>query len=109
MSSCDPLNRLFVLSPNDNLLGRVSALQLLNALDDLLPADSVYNLVLDRLQSAGSKVGLKSRDPARNVLGHSCTDRLVKAVEMAKFSAVLLDRGRGVEWGPVDEVSDTLS
>lgn len=104
-----PLNRLFVLSPNDNLLGRLSALQLLNALDDLLPADSVYNLVFDGLQSAGSKMGLKSRDPTRNVFGHGGTDRLVEAAKMAKFSAVLLDRGRGVERGPVDGVSDTFS
>lgn len=46
-------------------------------------------------------MGLKGRDPTRNVFGHSRANRLIEATEMAKFSPILFDGGRGVERGPV--------
>lgn len=101
-----PCPQLFLLRPHDNLLGRLPALELLDALDDLLPADPVHDLVLDGLQRSGGQMGFKRRDPTRNVLGDGGADRLVKPAEVAELGPILLDRGRRVERGPVSCAGD---
>jgi hypothetical protein len=91
---------LLSLRPHRNLLGRLAALQVLNPLDDALPANPINNLVLERSQSARSEVGLKRRDPACNVLGHLRPNRLVVAGEMTQLRPIFLDCGGGVERRP---------
>ncbi len=92
---------LFLLRPHDNLLGCISTLQLLYALNDFVPADSIHNLVLDRLQRADGEMSLKGPYPSRNVLSHFSTNRLIKPAKMAERGAVLLDLRRRVERGPI--------